>query len=121
MSNILIIDDEPANRELIRTLLSYDGHHVTAAANGEDAIALLDGEAPDLIIVDLHLPGMSGPELIKRLRTDERLAKARIALYTSTEADAAMRDFMSLMRIEHVIPKPAEPQDVLAAVRDALA
>lgn len=117
---ILVVDDEPANRELLRAVLSYDRHDVLLAENGERGFELLHSIRPRLIIVDLYLPGMSGTEFIKRVRKDAELAAIPIALYTGTEMSDALRDFMQIMKIEHVIPKPAEPQEIINAVREAL-
>ena len=119
-SAILVVDDEPANRELIRAVLTYDHHDVLLAESGERALELLDSNRPRLIIVDLSLPGMSGTEFIKRVRENTRLSDTPIALYTGTDMSAALRDFMHLMKIGHVIPKPAEPQQIMSAVREAL-
>src|SRR5215469_7273622 len=95
MALVLVVDDEDANRELLRVLLAHAGHTVLAAANGERALELLEQERPDLVIVDLHMPEMPGTELIKRVRNLEGTARdVRIALYTGTQADSSMRDFM---------------------------
>lgn len=118
---ILVVDDEPANRELLRAVLAYDHHDVELAENGERALELLATNRPRLIIVDLHLPGMSGTEFIKRVREDPALDDIKIALYTGTDMSEALRDYMQLMRIRYVIPKPAEPEQIISAVRDALA
>jgi CheY-like chemotaxis protein len=117
---ILVVDDEPANRELIRAVLTYDHHQVLVAENGERALELLRTNYPRLVIVDLHLPGMSGTEFIKRVRDDAAFADTEIALYTGTDMSDALRDFMQLMKIRHVIPKPAEPEQIISAVRSAL-
>lgn len=121
MATILIVDDEAANRELLRFLLAHDGHDVLAAESGEEGLELLSARKPELAIVDLYMPGLSGTEFIKRVRrSDDEMRETRIALYTGTRADDAMRDFMQLMKIAHIIPKPGEPEEIIAAVRAAL-
>lgn len=121
MAKILIIDDEPANRLLVVTLLAYAGHQVLEAANADEALRTAKDYGPDLIIVDLFLPGMHGTQLIKQLRADEDLRQTKIALYTGTRLDAMLEDFMQVHRVAHLIPKPSEPEDLIRIVNDALA
>lgn len=120
MAKILIIDDEAANRLLVATLLQYAGHQVLEAANGDDALRTAKDQRPDLIILDLFLPGMHGTQLVKHLRSELDLRKTKIALYTGTQVDAMLVDFMQVHRVEHVIPKPSEPEELLRIVNDAL-
>lgn len=117
---VLVVDDEPINRELLRAVLSSDGHNVLLAETGERALDLLRAHQPSLIVVDLHLQGMTGTEFIKHVRRDKLGSNTAIALYTASDITAAMRDYMQLMKIEHVIPKPADPEQIIAAVRKAL-
>jgi CheY-like chemotaxis protein len=116
VARILIVDDEPANRLLVKTILEHVGHEVAEAADAAQALREAGEHVPDLAIVDLHLPGTSGAELVQMFRRDSQTSAMRIALYTGSTVDAAMRDFMTVNRIEHVIPKPCEPQELIAAV-----
>lgn len=120
MATILIVDDEPANRLLVVTLLQHAGHHVLEAENARTGLETAKAHAPDLIIVDLFLPGIHGTQFIKTLRGQQHLDKTRIALYTGTQIDVMLADFMKLYGITHVIPKPAEPEDLIRAVEAAL-
>ena len=120
MARILIVDDEPVNRLLVKTILEHAGHDVAEAAGAAEAVRELRERLPDLAIIDLHLTGTSGAELIQSLRADSKTSAVKIALYTGSIVDAAMRDFMALNAIEHVIPKPSEPQELIAAVEAAL-
>lgn len=120
MAKILIVDDEPSNRLLVITLLQYAGHEVLEAADGDTALQAARQHRPDLIMVDLFLPGMHGTQLVKKIRTDGELHATRVALYTGTRIDAMLADFMSVHSVVHVIPKPAEPEELLRAVDNAL-
>lgn len=120
MAKILIIDDEAANRLLVATLLQYAGHQVLEASNGDDALQTARDHHPDLIILDLFLPGMHGTQLVKHLRADGDLHATKIALYTGTRVDDMLQDFMHVHRVEHVIPKPSEPEELIRIVNDAL-
>ncbi|HET9392446.1 MAG TPA: response regulator [Candidatus Rubrimentiphilum sp.] len=120
MSKILVVDDEAANRLLVAAVLQPHGHEVFEAADGTEGLQLAHDLVPDLIVVDLFMPGMSGTELVKALRADPGTRDTRIALYSATRPDAALRDFMHVARVEHVIPKPSEPEELVRIVNDAL-
>lgn len=121
MSKILIVDDEPANRLLVSTVLEYGGHEVLEAGGGAEGLRIAAEAQPDLVIMDLNMPGMHGTEFLKLLRADERCAGVRVALYTGTSVGQMLEDFMLVAGISYVIPKPAEPEDILRIVGLALA
>lgn len=120
MAKILVVDDEPANRLLVKTVLEYAGHTVTEAENADEGLRLARESSPDLALIDLSLPGVSGAEFIQTLRRDPQTKSQRIALYTGSIPDAAMRDFMQITGITHVVPKPCEPHELIEAVASAL-
>jgi CheY-like chemotaxis protein len=120
MSKILIVDDEPANRLLMSTVLKYGGHEVLEASNGSEGLRIATESGPDLIVMDLNMPGMHGTEFLKQLRRDQSGARMRVALYTGTSVNAMMRDFMDVTGIRYVIPKPSEPEEILRIVELAL-
>ncbi|HEY3315892.1 MAG TPA: response regulator [Bacillota bacterium] len=68
MSHVLILDDQPAVRLLLRTITESLGHRATEAGNAEQAFDLVERNPPDLILVDLNLPGASGLDFVRRLR-----------------------------------------------------
>ena len=120
MARILVVDDDINNRLLLRLVLEHAGHEIREASDGGEALASAHASNPDLIIMDLHMPGMDGIEFIRALRADAALATTRVALYTATVSDESMRQFMELAGIGSVIEKPSEPPDLLAAVEAAL-
>jgi two-component system cell cycle response regulator DivK len=67
---ILIVDDSAVNLKLMRVLLTTEGYNVRTAADAEEALALLETYRPQLILMDLQLPGMDGLELTRRLKAD---------------------------------------------------
>lgn len=120
MAKILVVDDDINNRLLLRLVLEHAGHTIAEASDGGEALATAHESIPDLIIMDLHMPGMDGVGFINALRGDKTLAKTRVALYTATASDESMRQFLELTGIGSVIEKPSEPAVVLAAVEAAL-
>jgi CheY-like chemotaxis protein len=67
---ILVVDDSPANLKLIRVLLSSEGYQVVTALDAESALAMIASFRPDLILMDLQLPGMDGLQLTRQLKAD---------------------------------------------------
>src|SRR5205823_5815515 len=65
---ILVIDDEAAIRDSLRMTLEYEGYDYIAAATGQEGLALAEREAPDLVVLDIKMPGMDGIEVLDRLR-----------------------------------------------------
>jgi signal transduction histidine kinase/DNA-binding response OmpR family regulator len=116
MSTILIVDDHATNRELLVTLLSYEGHLLLEADSGPEALDLLQRERPDLIIADIVMPTMDGYEFVRRLRAMPAIAHTRVIFYTATYNDHEARALAQTCGVEHLLPKPADPQLILTTV-----
>ncbi len=86
---ILIVDDEPESVEPVAEVLRQDGHEVLEAVNGPAGIVLAGERKPDLIILDLLMPVMSGFDVVERLRSDPRTAEIPILIYTSKDLTVA--------------------------------
>jgi CheY-like chemotaxis protein len=121
MATVLIADDDANTRLLVRTVLSHAGHRVVEAENGPQALEIAGANPPNLILLDLSMPGMSGAELLRALRLNSKTKSVAVALYTATPANAAIRDFMEIYAIREAIPKPCEPAELVASVERALA
>ena len=67
-SRILVVEDNPKNLKLVRDVLEYSGYEVIEATSGEDGVRLAGEEAPDLILMDLQLPGIDGAEALRQIR-----------------------------------------------------
>ncbi len=84
-STILIVDDEPVERETMRVLLSGRGYNLVIAPNGAEALEQAAALAPDLILLDVMMPGMDGFEVCQRLRADPLLAEVPIIMVTALD------------------------------------
>src|SRR5689334_9250801 len=83
MATVLVVDDDPTNRELLRTLLGYHGHLVREAADGESALLIAGTESPDAVITDVVMPGLDGYELARTLRSQPSTNHIPIAFSTA--------------------------------------
>jgi len=82
-SVILIVEDNPRNLKLVRDLLEHVGHRTLEATTGEDAIALARTHRPDLVLMDIQLPGMDGVEALVRLRAEAGVERLRVVALTA--------------------------------------
>src|SRR3569833_419915 len=120
MATILIVDDNPTNREVIVTLLGYYGHRSLQAADGIEGLNVADAEKPDLIIADVLMPTMNGFEFVSRLRQRPLNATLPVIFYSATFVDQEMRSLANACGVSRLLPKPAEPEEVLRLVNEAL-
>lgn len=82
---VLVVDDLPSNLKLMRVLLSSEGYLVRTAVDAEDALLAVMDERPDLIVTDLHMPGMGGVALIRGLKLNSNTRDIPILAVTSTD------------------------------------
>jgi two-component system phosphate regulon response regulator PhoB len=117
--SILIVEDEPDIREMLSFTLSRAGYDVWEAETAEGAMTRLDGRLPGLLIIDWMLPGLSGIELVGRLRRDQLTAELPLLMVTAKgdEADK-LRSFES--GVDDYITKPFSPRELLARVKALL-
>ena len=120
MATILIVDDQPANRDYLVTLLGYSGHRLLEAADGADALAAARAEHPALIIADILMPTMDGYELVRQLRADPAIAPTPVIFWTAHYHEQEARSLAQSCGVARVITKPSEPEDVLRAVQAVL-
>ena len=83
---ILIVDDSPFARRVLREVLQGSGHEVLEAVDGQQALAIVEGHAVDLVIADVHMPAMDGLALVRRLRAHPEHRLVPIALLTAVTA-----------------------------------
>jgi len=81
---VLLADDQPVGRELVRTALEAVGYEVVEAVDGEDALETARSSAPDLILLDIHMPRRDGISVVKELRSDPRFQTVPILALTAT-------------------------------------
>ena len=121
MARILVIDDHSAHGEELVRLLGVHGYEVVVARDGVQALREAIDARPDLIIADPLTPEPDGPTLAAHLRADPKLAQVRLMFYTALELSAEVRGLAAAAGISHAPARPAEPEALLAMVRDALA
>jgi DNA-binding NarL/FixJ family response regulator len=118
MIRVLLVDDQALLRAGLRVLLGSedDIEVVGEAGDGEEAISLARDTRPDVVLMDIRMPGMDGVQATRRLAADERLAPARVLILTTFESD---EDIFEALRAgaSGFLVKDSEPAEVLRAVR----
>jgi DNA-binding NtrC family response regulator len=117
-ANILVVDDEPAMRLLVTSILKGEGHEVTAAANGDEALQLIDRHHYHLVITDLKMPGMSGVALLERVKQDD--PETAVILLTAFGTVEGAVDAMRKGAAHYLLKPLANPDELRLAVRRIL-
>src|SRR6478752_2143850 len=119
MSRILIVDDEPAIVELLEEHLQSEGYDTEHAFSGEEALLRLEKSAPDLVILDLMLPGMDGYEVCRLMQADARLNHVPVIMLTARSA--VPNKVMGYERgADDYVVKPFDPDELSVRVRAQL-
>ena len=115
-NTVLIVDDQLSAREVLRGLLTGQGYHLVFAASGEEALRLARQSIPDVILLDVMMPGMDGFEVCRRARSDPQLAEAPILLVTALDdRDSRLKGIQA--GADDFISKPFDQHELRARVQ----
>jgi len=118
--HVLLIEDEPNIIEAIRFLLTRDGWTVDTHSDGSDAVEVVQQARPNLVILDMMLPGKSGMEILRELREIGDLANLPVLMLTA-RGQSRDRDMAEKAGVSRFMTKPFSNTEVLTAVRDLVA
>ena len=119
MATIVIVGEETANHRLV-TLLGGHGHRVLAAADSEQALAIVRAEKPDLVLADILIGNMDACQLVQSLRAEAGAAQPRLIFLTAAYMETEARALARACGVSELIVKPAEPEALLARINAAL-
>jgi len=116
---ILTIEDHEENRRLLRDLLTSAGYELIEAVTGEEGLTLAEAHVPDLILMDIELPGLDGYEVTRRIKANPRLHHIPIIAVTSY---ALSGDDIKALEAgcDAYLAKPFDPEELLAKIREFL-
>ncbi len=112
---VLVVDDSPTILQVVRSVLTQQGYDVVVAPTGEEGLRLAEERRPDLVLVDIMMPGMDGYTMVTRMQQDRRLP----VVVLSAKSQEELGDLF-LGRISGWLEKPFRPADLVDAVVRAL-
>jgi len=119
MTKILIAEDEPDIRDLVAFTLRFAGYEVVTGTNGEEAVELAKKELPDLILLDVRMPRMTGYEACKQIKADYSLKDVPVVFLSAKGQETEIRDGMESGADEYLL-KPFAPNQLTERVRSVL-
>lgn len=119
MTKIMIADDEPDIRDLVAFTLRFAGYDVSAFNNGAEVVEAAPLEMPDLILMDVRMPQMTGYEACKALKEDERVAQIPVVFLSAKGQESEIMTGLSLGAVDYLL-KPFAPDDLMKRVKELL-
>ncbi len=116
MKTILAVDDEEHILELVSYNLEHEGYHVLKAETGEDALAILDNQGVDLVLLDWMLPGIDGIEVLRRIRGNKQLRKLPVILLTAKSDEISKVVGLEVGSDDYLV-KPFGVHELLARIK----
>ena len=119
-ATVLVCDNEEALRALVRAALEPDGYAIHEAKDGDESLELARSLRPDLIVLDVMMPGRSGQEVLAELRRDEELRATPVVMLTA-RAQAVDREAALGAGADRFVAKPFSPLELASIVEEMLA
>ena len=119
-SRVLLVDDDPVIVRLLEVNFRLEGFHVRTASNGEEALEKAAEERPDVVVLDVMMPGLDGWEVCARMREDPKMADIPVVFLSARARDDDRSHGYALGVVEYVT-KPFDPADLIEVVRRHLA
>jgi CheY-like chemotaxis protein len=117
-ARILIVEDHPTMREAMRLVLEGEGFDIDEASDGDQALAAVHDETPDLVLLDMSIPGASGSEVLAAVKGDPATSEVRVIVVTATGEEG--RAAAMTAGADHYFTKPFSPIALLQAVEEVL-
>ena len=117
-ARILIVEDHPTMREAMRLVLEGEGFDIDEASDGDQALAAVQDERPDLVLLDMSIPGATGSEVLAAVKSDPATSEVRVIVVTATGEEG--RAAAMTAGADHYFTKPFSPIALLQAVEEVL-
>jgi CheY-like chemotaxis protein len=117
-ARILIVEDHPTMREAMRLVLEGEGFDIDEASDGDQALAAIHEDAPDLVLLDMSIPGVAGPDVLAAVKGDPATSDVRVIVVTATGEEG--RAAAMAGGADHYFTKPFSPIALLQAVEEVL-
>jgi two-component system, OmpR family, phosphate regulon response regulator PhoB len=114
----LIVEDHPTMREAMRLVLEREGFDIDEASDGDQGLAAVRDDPPDLVLLDMSIPGTAGPEVLAAMKSDPSTSQVRVIVVTATGEEG--RSAALSVGADHYFTKPFSPIALLQAVEDVM-
>lgn len=115
MAKILIVDDDPGFQDLVPQILEKAGHEVTVKGSGEECLEYLKTAKPDLLVLDVNLPGINGFDVCAAIRKDPATARLAVLMLTVNQRPKDLANGLKVGADDY-LPKPFKPEELRARV-----
>ena len=117
-ADILIVEDHPTMREAMRLILEHEGFEIREASDGATALSMVRDRHPDLMFLDLNIPGLSGADVLTELKSDPATSGIRVIIVTATGEEG--REYVLSLGADEYFTKPFSPTKLLQTVESVL-
>jgi CheY-like chemotaxis protein len=114
---VMVVDDEDSLLELLRAVLETVNYKVITASSGDECLMKLKTVKPDLVLLDMMMPGMSGRETCEKIRADPKTKSLKVAFVTVAKFSESGKEKLKEMKVSDYITKPFDNADLLARVK----
>ena len=118
-TKVLVVEDDPSARRLVSFALEQEGFEVLTASNGLEGLTKAQTEGPEILVLDVMLPGLDGFEVCRRLRSDDQTSGVLILMLSAKAQESDMTTGLK-MGADGYLAKPADPLEVAARVKTML-
>lgn len=119
MAKIVIAEDEPDIRDLVTFTLQFAGHQVVPTANGAEAVEAVKREHPDIVLMDVRMPKMSGYEACRTLKADPETAPIPVVFLSAKGQESEVKEGLAAGAIAYIL-KPFSPDELINRVQEIL-
>lgn len=116
---MLVADDEPSVRLLVQATIEADGYNVVEASDGDEAWTLILEHRPSLVLLDVRMPGRTGLEILRAIKSDPSLVDTKVILLTASAQESDITAGL-IAGADFYLTKPFSPRDLLSKVDEAL-
>lgn len=120
MPKILVVDDEPEILYLVRLMLERQGHEVVEARNGDECLEKLKNTSPDLILLDIMMPGLDGWEICRKIKREKKTKDIPVVMLTVRTSEESVKKSFEYALCDAHINKPFERKQLIKTVSDLL-
>ncbi len=116
MARVMVVDDDPYILILVEKILKKEGHEVMEAKNGEECLGMLEHDKPDIILLDIMMPGKDGWEICKKIKKDAKTKDVPVIMFTVRVSEDSVAKSFEYAKADHQLGKPFKINDLISVV-----